>query len=299
MVKVLALIFIVLLALASTAGYVVLDRRITAAEGRVAAGQGQLQKGRRDLAAGKARLDAGRKDASRTRKLFEFADERLDGGRDFDRAAELVGKRTDRQIAEGENQIAAGQKRLSAGEVSIRRGREQLRVAKLQRLGLGIGAAFFGSLALLLGFPWRRSPAPASVPAEATPDLVAQQQKASVASRILGWLLVLVLPGLVLSAYLFASRTTRHFSEMTDLTALAISVALGLIGVFILVRRWGYRILAVIVYVVLVGGGMYIAMVAIECATFNDCSSSDQALRWARVAWRELTQAWAFVASHV
>lgn len=295
MLKVLALIFLVLLALASTAGYVVLDRRITAAEDRIASGQGQLQKGRRDLAAGKARLDAGRKDASRTRKLFEFADERLDGGRDFERAGELVGKRADRQIAEGESQVAAGQKRLSAGEVSIRRGRDQLRVAKLQRLGLGIGAAFFGSLAIVVGFPRRRSPVPA-VPPETPPDLVARQQKASVASRILGWLLVLVLPALVLSTYFFASRTTQHSSAMTDLAVLSLSTTLGLIGVFILVHRWGYRILAAIVYVVLVGGGLYIAMVSIECAAFNDCSSSDQALRWARVVWRELAQAWAAVA---
>src|SRR5688572_28640714 len=108
--KLLALILTILLALASAGGYLFLDRKIAAAEGRIAVGQGQLAKGRKDLAAGRARLEAGKKDAARSRRIFEFADERLNGGRDFKRAGELVGGRSDRQVAEGEKQVAAGEK---------------------------------------------------------------------------------------------------------------------------------------------------------------------------------------------
>ena len=289
--RLLALFLTVLLALASAGGYVFLDQKIADAEGRIAAGQGLLAKGRKDLAAGKARLEAGKKDVARSKRLFGLADEESD----LRRAGDLIGTRGDRQVAEGEKQVAAGEGRLRAGEWSIRRGSQQLEYAKLGRLACAVGAGLFGSLALVVGFPRRRSPDQAALLID--PQLaVGQQQQVGMAARILGWILVLVLPWLILSSYLFISRTIRHFSEPSDTAALAISVALGLLGVLILARSWGTRILGIVVYIVLVGGGMYLAMAGVLCGVFHDCSPYNQVAEWARVAWRGLVQGWAAVA---
>lgn len=90
-------------------------------------------------------------------------------------------------------------------------------------------------------------------------------------SRILGWLLVLVVPGVILSAYLYASRTTRVFSATSDYSALAASIAVGLLGIFILVRPPLPRVAAAGLYVVLAGGGMYLSMLKVVCVAFRDC----------------------------
>ena len=63
----------------------------------------------------------------------------------------------DKQVAKGENQVNVMGKRLDAGEVELRLGREQLRLAKGERFACALGAAFFASLSIVLGFCWRRS----------------------------------------------------------------------------------------------------------------------------------------------
>ena len=63
----------------------------------------------------------------------------------------------DKQVAKGEGQVTDGERRLDAGELELRRGREQLRLAKGARVACAVGAAFFASLSIVLGFCWRRS----------------------------------------------------------------------------------------------------------------------------------------------
>ena len=184
--KVLALLLIILLALASVAGYLFLTEKITAGERQIADGQRQLEQGqsaleegkakletgkakleagKAKLEAGKTKLEAGKRELSEGKKEYEqakdnlflvLADKLLQGGKGFKEAREQVAK-GDKQVAKGEGQVTDGERRLDAGELELRRGREQLRLAKGARVACAVGAAFFASLAIVLGFCWRRS----------------------------------------------------------------------------------------------------------------------------------------------
>ena len=170
--KVLALLLIILLALASVAGYLFLTEKITAGERQIADGQRQLEQGqsaleegKAKLEAGKTKLEAGKRELAEGKKEYEqakdnpflvLADKLLQGGKGFKEAREQVAK-GDKQVAKGEGQVTDGERRLDAGELELRRGREQLRLAKGARVACAVGAAFFASLSIVLGFCWRRS----------------------------------------------------------------------------------------------------------------------------------------------
>ena len=170
--KVLALLLIILLALASGAGYLFLTEKITAGERQIADGQRQLEQGqsaleegKAKLEAGKAKLEAGKRELAEGKKEYKqakdnpfvvLADKLLQGGKGFKEAREQVAK-GDKQVAKGEGQVTDGERRLDAGELELRRGREQLRLAKGARVACAVGAAFFASLSIVLGFCWRRS----------------------------------------------------------------------------------------------------------------------------------------------
>jgi uncharacterized phage infection (PIP) family protein YhgE len=163
--KVLALLFVILLALASVAGYLFLTQKITAGERQIADGQRQLEKGQPKLEEGKAKLEAGKRELSEGKKEYKqaedslflvLADKLLKGGKGFEDARKQIAE-GDKQVAKGEGMVDAGERRLDAGELEMGRGREQLRLAKGARVACALGAAFFASLSVVLGFRWRRS----------------------------------------------------------------------------------------------------------------------------------------------
>ena len=163
--KVLALLLIILLALASVVGYLCLTEQITAGERQIAAGQRQLETGQVTLEEGKAKLEAGKRELSAGKKEYEqakdnpllvLADKLLKGGMGFEEARERIAE-GDKQVAEGEGEVNVGDRRLEAGELEVRRGREQLRLAKGARVACALGAALFAALSIVLGFWWRRA----------------------------------------------------------------------------------------------------------------------------------------------
>lgn len=85
-----------------------------------------------------------------------------------------------------------------------------------------------------------------------------------------GWLLAAVLPALGWSAYVYLSRMTRIFSPSSDITALALAVLLGLLGVLMLTRAGSTRWLALAGYAVVASPAMYFGMRASLC-WLGDC----------------------------
>jgi hypothetical protein len=163
--KVLALLLIIVLALASVAGYLFLTEQITAGEMQIADGQRQLEKGQPVLEEGKAKLEAGKREMSESKKEYKqakdnqfwvLADKLLKGGKGFKDARERIVE-GDKQVAKGEVEVNLGQRQLDAAELELRRGKELLMLAKDARIACALGAAFFSSLSIVLGFCWRRS----------------------------------------------------------------------------------------------------------------------------------------------
>ena len=163
--KVLTLLLIILLALASVAGYLFLTEKITAGKRQIADGQRRLEKGQVKLEEGEAKLEAGKRELSGGKKEYEqakdnpflvLADKLLKGGKGFKEARRLIAE-GEKQVAKGEDRLNEGERRLDAGELDLNRGREQLRLAKVARVVCAFGAAFFAFLSIVLGFCWRRS----------------------------------------------------------------------------------------------------------------------------------------------
>jgi hypothetical protein len=131
-----------------------------------------LEAGKRELAEGKKEYEQ-----AKDNPFLVLADKLLQGGKGFKEAREQVAEgdkqvakgdkqvakgdkqvaKGDKQVAKGEGQVTDGERRLDAGELELRRGREQLRLAKGARVACAVGAAFFASLSIVLGFCWRRS----------------------------------------------------------------------------------------------------------------------------------------------
>jgi len=163
--KVLALLLMILLALASVAGYLFLTEKIIAGERQIAEGQRRLEKGHPALEEGKAKLEAGKRELSEGKKDYEqakdnpflvLADKLLKGGKGFKDANEQIAE-GEEQVAKGEGKVNVGENRLDAGELELRRGKEQLDLAKGARVACALGAALFATLSIVLGFYWRRS----------------------------------------------------------------------------------------------------------------------------------------------
>lgn len=88
--------------------------------------------------------------------------------------------------------------------------------------------------------------------------------------RLIGWALVLGVPALTWSGYVYVSRMMRSFSPAADFAALAVSVAIGALGIVLLYRVPGQRAVALVTYVVLASAGMYFGMVGSTCY-LGDC----------------------------
>ena len=163
--KAIALVLMVLLAVASAAGYWFLTEAIAAGEGQVAEARQRLEQGRVVLEQGKEKLAAGKRESSAGKEEYERAkdnvflvlmDKLLKGGRGFKGARERIAE-GDTQIARGEEKVTAGEQRLDAGEENLRRGLEELELARRLRVACAVGALLFGLVSAVLGFRWRRS----------------------------------------------------------------------------------------------------------------------------------------------
>ncbi len=163
--KVLTLLFMILLALASVAGYLLLTEKIIAGERQIAEGQRRLEKAKPALEKGKAKLEAGKRELSQGKKDYQeaeeslflvLADKLLKSGKGFEDARERVAK-GEKQTAKGEDKVNVGESRLDAGELELRQGKEKLDLAKGARVACALGAAFFATLSIVFGFCWRRS----------------------------------------------------------------------------------------------------------------------------------------------
>jgi chromosome segregation ATPase len=165
MKKAIALAVIILWALASMAGYLYLTGKITSGKRLITAGQNKVDKGQTALDEGKVKLEAGKQELSEGKKEYEdardswllvFADNLFKGGKGFKEAEKKIAA-GDKQVAQGEDKVNAGERRLDAGERKLSEGREQLGLAEGARIACALGAAVFTSLAVVLGFWWRRS----------------------------------------------------------------------------------------------------------------------------------------------
>lgn len=163
--KVLLLLFLLLSAIASMTGYLVLGKIISAGEIRIAEGQSQLEKGQSAMEEGKADLAAGKRDLSEGKAAYAkaednlflvLADKLLKGGKGFKEGKEKITE-GEKQVAKGERDVSAGEKRLRAGELKLDHGREQLRLARNIRVACAIIGVVFAALTSVFGFLWRRT----------------------------------------------------------------------------------------------------------------------------------------------
>ena len=165
MIKVFALLFSVLLAVASVGGYMFLDAKIIAGEGQISDGQKEVDKGQPALDKGKAKLEAGKIELAEGKAEYEkahdnllmvFMDKLFNRGKGFEDGRKQIAE-GDKQVAQGEAKISAGEKRLAAGELELYWGKEQLKMAKGVRIACALGAIIFGGLSIVLAILWRRS----------------------------------------------------------------------------------------------------------------------------------------------
>jgi hypothetical protein len=85
------------------------------------------------------------------------------------------------------------------------------------------------------------------------------------------WMLVLVMPLLLLSTYLFVSRQWFAVNTSADYVAFGTAICVGIFGVCMLVRTGAERILAALVYIVVVGSVLIYYAFYFVCGMFGDC----------------------------
>lgn len=170
MKKILTLVFVLLLAAGSAAGYQIINAKIIDGEARVAAGKKLIAAGEKKLASGKARLKSGEKRLAKGKKLQKNIKTVTklplvpDAINNLVVPTKMLNKTIDDKIADGDRQVAAGKKKIAAGEKRLKAGKsqlkmgiEKLRKAKIVRDSLGIAAIALTALFILLTLYWRRS----------------------------------------------------------------------------------------------------------------------------------------------
>jgi len=158
--KVLTLLIIILLALVSAAGYLLLTGEIRSGEKQMAEGQRWLEQGQDTLEKGKVKLADGKKKLADGKKEYAqannspvlvFLDKFLNAGRGFKGARASLAKGR-QQVAKGEAKVEAGEDRVDAGELKLSQGRERLMLAKGGRVACAVGTIFFTALSIVFGF---------------------------------------------------------------------------------------------------------------------------------------------------
>ena len=87
-----------------------------------------------------------------------------------------------------------------------------------------------------------------------------------------GSLLALVAPVMLLSGYLYLTRATNlRWSDQSDFLALAISVAVGVAGLLLLVRDNLKRLVGAVVYAFATYYVLFGYTLAFVCSAFGDC----------------------------
>jgi hypothetical protein len=128
--RVLTLLIIVLLALVSVAGYLLLTGEIRSGEKQMADGQRRLEQGQDTLEEGKVKLAVGKQELADGKKEYEQAndsmflvllDKLLNAGKGFKDARTRLAK-GDQQVAKGAAKVDAGEDLLAAGELRLFRG---------------------------------------------------------------------------------------------------------------------------------------------------------------------------------
>lgn len=167
--KLLALCFILFLALASATSYLVLTRFIDAGEREITQGQKQLERGQRELQAGQAKLANGKRELSTLKQVHSLPLMGLTilnppaGAMAYLEAKQKIAA-GNKQIAVGEVRVRVGKQRLAAGKLRLSQGEKELQMAQYLRKACAIAAILFTLLALGLGFHWRRKKTKPVVP---------------------------------------------------------------------------------------------------------------------------------------
>ncbi len=159
--KMLVICAAILLALASTTGYLVLTRLIDSGEQEIALGQKQLDRGHHELQEGQTQLSKGKREMGTVKKvnnlpLLGLAIVNLPAAAVAYVEAKQKIAEGDKQIAEGELSVKVGKERLSAGELRLSQGEKELQRAKYLRSACAVAAVLFTLLALGLSFYWHR-----------------------------------------------------------------------------------------------------------------------------------------------
>lgn len=165
MFKLTTLLLTILLAIASAGGYLFLNEKIRDGRGLLTEGQHNIDTegpslvtGKAELAQGKKLLADGKKEYASAHEnfLLVWADKLFNGGKGFADGREKIAA-GEVKVAEGQDRVDTGQIRLDKGNLQMSQGRERLEQGLNARDVCALGAIVFTSLAVLLGFFWRKS----------------------------------------------------------------------------------------------------------------------------------------------
>jgi hypothetical protein len=165
MKRLFALVFVIILALGSLTGYIVLTEKITAGREKIANGQKQLEEGQQLLEQGKAKLANGKQKLSGAKNVYNGINtvaffglaSKLPISGEFFKVAKKQINDGSSLVAKGNAKVQAGEKQLEEGKQELDRGMKRLTRANLIRMACGTSTIFFVGLAIVLGFCWRRT----------------------------------------------------------------------------------------------------------------------------------------------
>jgi hypothetical protein len=160
-----AFMIIIVLALVSMTGYVILTQMVTAGAQRIVEGQLELEKGQKMLAEGKAKLVNGKRQMSGVNQVSGLVNdipfmgivEKMPISSQVMSLATNQIKEGNELIAKGEMSVKNGEKRFEEGKLQLSQGKQHLVIANRIRMACACAAVFFGSLAIGLVFYWRRT----------------------------------------------------------------------------------------------------------------------------------------------
>lgn len=158
-----ALIFAILLAIASIAGYLFLTEKIIAGRLKIAAGQKQIADGEQMLTNGKARLQSGKQRLSNAKNTYNGINSvplmgivsRLPVSGNILGIAKSKIDNGNKMVAAGSDKIRAGEKQLAEGKQDLQNGMSRLNRTNIIRMIFVAGAIVFTVLALVIGFGWK------------------------------------------------------------------------------------------------------------------------------------------------
>lgn len=164
--KVITLLLLLLLAIASIGGYLYLTVKITAGNLKIEAGQKQLDEGEQLLARGKAKLASGKQRLDNAKRAYHglnvipfvgLAKKLPVTGQIFDEVAGNKISEGNKLIAQGNAKVKNGESQLAEGKQELQEGKQRLRHAEHIRDACAAGSVFFPLVFFILSFIWRKS----------------------------------------------------------------------------------------------------------------------------------------------